>query len=132
MNFKTKQGDYKKIFSILETVHQPTMLELFSNRSVFQQLVAVMLSARTKDSTVIPLAKRLFSSYPGPKEFLKIERKVLEKELHGIGFYRVKAKNLQKLSQQILEEHKNRTKAPTWLDVKNNLCQHYYNDPSKL
>ncbi len=35
------------------------------------------------------------------------------------------------LSKVVLEEHKDRTKAPIWLDVKRNLCPHYYIDLTK-
>lgn len=34
----------------------------------------------------------------------------------------------EELSQVVLEEHKDRTKAPAWLDTQKNLCQHYYID----
>jgi hypothetical protein len=34
----------------------------------------------------------------------------------------------QELSQVVLEEHKDRTKAPTWLDTQRNLCPHCYID----
>jgi len=34
----------------------------------------------------------------------------------------------QRLSQVVLEEHKDRTKAPPWLDVERNMCPHYYID----
>lgn len=37
----------------------------------------------------------------------------------------------QKLSQRVLEEHKDRTKAPPWLDAKRNLCPNYYIDLSR-
>lgn len=36
-----------------------------------------------------------------------------------------KAKH-QELTQIVLEEHTDRTKAPTWLDSQRNLCPHYY------
>lgn len=35
------------------------------------------------------------------------------------------------LSQIVLEEHKDRTKAPAWLDTERNLCPHYYIDLSE-
>jgi len=34
----------------------------------------------------------------------------------------------QELAKTVLEEHTDRTKAPTWLDVEKNLCPHYYID----
>lgn len=97
-------SNFQNIFRILEQQHQPTMLEQLSNYSPFQRLIATLLSARTKDTTTIPIVHQLFKNYKTPQGFLKIKTFVLEKELYGIGFYRVKARNIQKLSRIILEK----------------------------
>lgn len=94
-----------KVFSILEHSHQLTMLEQLASYSVFQQLVATLLSSRTKDTTTIPLVKKLFVKYKTPQDFISAKISVLEKELYGIGFYRVKARNIQKLSGIIIEKY---------------------------
>jgi endonuclease III len=96
--------NYKKIFLILEQNHQETMLEQFKHYSKFQMLIATMLSARTKDTTTIPIVIEMFKKWKTPEDFLKVEDEELEKELYGIGFYRVKAKNIKKLSKIIIEE----------------------------
>lgn len=93
-----------KVFFILERSHQPTMLEQFSKYNVFQQLIATLLSSRTKDTTTIPIAKKLFVRYKTPQDFLNAKQEILEKELYGIGFYRVKAENIRKLSKILLEK----------------------------
>ena len=49
-----------KIFPLLEQNHALTMLEQLSNYNHFQQLIATLLSSRTKDSTTIPIVKKLF------------------------------------------------------------------------
>lgn len=90
-----------KILSILESTHQLTMLEQLQPYTPFQQLIATMLSARTKDTTTIPIVHRLFKSYKTPSDFLKIKAQ----ELYGIGFYRVKTKNIHKLSKLIIEKY---------------------------
>ncbi len=97
--------DVQKIFSILEQEHQFTMLEQFQDSTLFQVVVMTLLSSRTKDTTTIPIVKRLFKKYPAPQDFLKIPLPILEKELYGIGFYRVKAKNIKKLCKIILEKY---------------------------
>ncbi|MFH1785968.1 MAG: endonuclease III [Candidatus Micrarchaeota archaeon] len=63
----------------------------------FKILVFTMLSARTKDQTTIAVVNRLFSQAKGPKEIIKLGPKKLEKILYGVGFYRVKTKNLLKM-----------------------------------
>lgn len=98
----------EKIFSILEKEHHSTMLELLKEYTPFQLLVATLLSSRTKDSTTIPLVKKIFQHCPTPQHFLNIPLQELEKALYGIGFYRVKARNVQKLSRIILETYQGR------------------------
>jgi len=93
-----------RIFSILEKTHQPTMLELLQNHTPFQQLVATLLSSRTKDLTTIPIVMKLFEKYQKPVDFLKIK----EKELYGIGFYKIKTKNIHKLSTIIIKKYNNK------------------------
>ena len=95
---------YQQIFSILEQDHQQTMLEQFSHYSKFQMLIATMLSSRTKDTTTVPIVIEMFKKWKTPEDFLQAEDKDLEKKLYGIGFYKVKAKNIKKLSKMILED----------------------------
>ncbi|PIZ50795.1 hypothetical protein COY27_05760 [Candidatus Woesearchaeota archaeon CG_4_10_14_0_2_um_filter_33_13] len=96
--------NYQKVLKILEKDHQETMLEQFSDRSKFQMLIATMLSARTKDKTTIPIVIKMFKKWKTPQDFLKVPLLELEKELYGIGFYKVKAKNIKKLSQQLVDK----------------------------
>jgi endonuclease-3 len=97
------QKDYHLVFDQLSSQHQLTMLEQLYRYSAFQRLIATLLSARTKDTTTIPLTHKLFKKYHLPQHFLKAKLSTLEQELYGIGFYRVKARNIQKLSRIILE-----------------------------
>ena len=94
-----------KIFSLLEPLHQPTMLEQLKDHTPFQLLIATLLSARTRDSTVIPLVKTLFQKYPTPLHFTKADLKNLEKELYGVGFYTVKSKYVKELSKIVVERY---------------------------
>ncbi|MDP3734649.1 MAG: endonuclease III [Nanoarchaeota archaeon] len=93
------------VFSILEKNHQPTMLELLGHYTHFQMLVMTLLSSRTKDSTTIPIVKKLFQRYPTPQDFMTADRTALEKAIYGIGFYRVKAVHLQQLSKILIEKY---------------------------
>jgi endonuclease III len=103
--------NYAKVFSILEKDHKETMLEQFSHYSKFQMLIATLLSARTKDTTTIPIVVKMFKKWKTPEDFVKVKLSLLEKELYGIGFYKVKANNIKKLSQQLLEEFKGKVPA---------------------
>ncbi len=81
------------------------MLEQLKDYTPFQLLVATLLSSRTKDTTTIPLVKKLFQDFPLPENFVKASRPQLEKALYGVGFYRVKARQIKKLSKIILESY---------------------------
>jgi len=64
-----------------------------------------LLSARSKDATVIPIALDLFEKYPTPKDLATIDAKELEKRIFKIGFYRTKSKHVIKLSQILLDTY---------------------------
>lgn len=98
--------EIKTVFSLLEKDHPLTMLEELGHYTPFQMLVMTMLSSRTKDSTTIPIVKRLFAKYPNPENFVKMDTKELEEWLYGIGFYKVKTQHVKKLSKVILEQYK--------------------------
>ena len=94
----------KTIFSLLEKTHPLTMLEQLGHYTLFQMLVMTMLSARTRDSTTIPIIIGMFSKYPTPQDFLNLPLNKLERELYGLGFYRVKARKVKELSKMLLEK----------------------------
>ena len=96
--------DIKKVFSLLEKDHPLTMLEELGHYTPFQMLVMTLLSSRTRDSTTIPIVKRLFAKYPDPQDFVKMDTKELEEWLYGVGFYKVKAQHVKELSKIIIEK----------------------------
>ena len=97
--------EINEIFLQLEKEHQPTMLELLKDYNPLQLLIATMLSSRTKDTTTIPIVRKIFEKNNSPEDFLSIPLIKLEKMLYGIGFYKVKAKNIHQLSTIILEKY---------------------------
>lgn len=80
------------------------MLSAFGG-SNFQFLVAVMLSARSKDEMTIPISKKLFSQADNPEDILKMGKSNIEKILKPIGFYRSKTKNLIGLCETLIDEY---------------------------
>ena len=94
-----------KTLETLEQTHQPTMLELLKDYTPFQLLIATLLSARSRDTTVIPIVQQLFQEYPEPTDFLNIPLTELEQKIYKIGFYKHKAKNIKNLSKILIEKH---------------------------
>lgn len=109
----------KQVFSILEKEldekNKQTMLDELKNDTSFHTqfnvhvpfliLIAAMLSSRTKDTTTLPIVKKLFAKYSCPNDFVSIDVKKLEKMLYGLGFYKIKAVNVKKLSEIIIKKY---------------------------
>ncbi len=71
----------------------------------FNMLVAVILSQRATDKMTIPVSQELFKLAKTPEEIASLDTKILEQKIHKIGFYRQKAKALQKLSNILIEKY---------------------------
>jgi endonuclease III len=65
--------------------------------SPFKVLIATILSARTKDETTTQAVRKLFKVVQCPADLRHVSLVELEKLIHPVGFFRVKAKHLKKL-----------------------------------
>ncbi len=65
--------------------------------SPFKVLIATILSARTKDETTTQAVRKLFKVVQCPDDLRHVSLAELEKLIHPVGFFRVKAKHLKKL-----------------------------------
>ena len=82
------------------------------------------------------LAKRRFDcNWRKTKGDVLAEETARKKGQEGVSLYKFNdpewTARYEKLSQAVSEQHIDRTKAPPWLDVKKNLCPHYYIDESR-
>lgn len=68
----------------------------------FRVLISCLLSLRTKDETTSGAVERLFARAVTPESILAIPVKDLEKLIYPVGFYRVKARGLHRVCEQIL------------------------------
>lgn len=71
----------------------------------FETLVAVMLSAQCTDKRVNKVTSVLFKNYNTPQDFANLKQEELEKMIFSVGFYHNKAKNIIKMSQQVLNDY---------------------------
>ena len=71
----------------------------------FQLLVATVLSAQCTDKLVNKVTPALFKRYKTPKALAGSNIAELEELIHSTGFYHAKARNLQGLAQQLVEEY---------------------------
>ncbi len=70
----------------------------------FELTIAVLLSAQCTDNTVNKVTHSLFQKYHTPEDYLAVDLEELQQDIRSIGLYRNKAKNIQKLSQSLLDQ----------------------------
>jgi len=71
--------------------------------SPFEQLVAALVSARTRDETTIPVCLRLFALARTPQAMAALPEERIAEALHGATFPEPKARDIKALSARIAE-----------------------------
>ncbi|MBP2231977.1 endonuclease-3 [Azospirillum agricola] len=74
-------------------------------RSPFEQLVASLISARTRDETTLAVSERLFAEARTPAAMAALPEERLVALLNGATFPEPKARDILALSRRILAEH---------------------------
>ncbi len=73
--------------------------------SVFELLVAVLLSAQATDVSVNKATRRLFPLANTPRKILALGQARLEDSIKTIGLFRAKAKHLLQTCQMLIDQH---------------------------
>ncbi|MBP6716161.1 MAG: endonuclease III [Acidobacteria bacterium] len=92
------------IFDQLDIQHPNADTELHY-RNAFELLAATILSAQCTDERVNQVTPALFATYPDPRALAAATPEALEPLVQSTGFYRVKARNLQSMAQQLVTRH---------------------------
>jgi len=101
---KRVQEKALKIISILKKEYPRAHSSLrFSNP--FQLLIATILSAQCTDERVNRVTPGLFRKYPAPADLARAKLAGVEKEIHPTGFYKNKARNIQRCAQALVERY---------------------------
>lgn len=93
----------KDFYDKLDKIFPEPKCELEYN-SVYQLLVAVILSAQCTDKRVNIVTKELFKNYDTPEKMLTLTQEELEDKIHSCGFYHNKAKNILSMSKDLIEK----------------------------
>ena len=93
-----------EIFSRLRTANPSPTTEL-EYASVFQLLIAVILSAQATDKSVNLATRKLFPSYGTPDALLALGEAGLCDYIKSIGLYKTKAKNVISTCALLIERH---------------------------
>lgn len=101
---KTEEKQRKsKVLKILKNTYQGSASALEFN-SVFQLLVAVILSAQTNDNQVNKITRELFARFSKPEDFASLSPQDLEQLIKTCGLYKNKAQNIIASSQKIIHD----------------------------
>lgn len=95
--------------STMKAVKPPRMTALQelhdAETGPFSILIGTILSARTKDENTAKVVKRLFERYHNPKELAAARVRDVEKIIHSIGFYHVKARRIIEVAKLVISRH---------------------------
>jgi len=80
---------YRRLAPIWPDAHP-----LLHYRSCFELLIAVILSAQTTDEQVNMVTPELFGSFPDAGKLAKADIAEIERIIHPVGFFHVKAKHI--------------------------------------
>ncbi len=72
--------------------------------NAWQLLIAVILSAQCTDARVNIVTKDLFVKYDTLEKFANADIKELEQDIHSIGFYHSKAKNIVACAKKLISD----------------------------
>lgn len=76
-----------------------------NHETPWQLLIAVILSAQCTDARVNIVTADLFKKYDTVEKFAAAGQQELEQDIHSLGFYHMKAKNIIACCQELLKRH---------------------------
>lgn len=88
------KSDVTKILELLDQEYGTEYRCYLNHENAWQLLIAVILSAQCTDARVNMVTEKLFKKYDTLEKFAAADLKELEKDIHSIGFYHNKAKNI--------------------------------------
>lgn len=74
-------------------------------RSLFEQLVACILSIRTMDEVSLVAARRLFDAAPGPAALAALAPSAIDRLIGDTSFHESKARQIREIARRTMEEY---------------------------
>ncbi len=94
----------KEILEALDDEYGTEYRCYLNHETPWQLLIAVILSAQCTDARVNIVTADLFKKYDTLEKFAGADVKELEKDIHSIGFYRAKAKNIISCTNDLINK----------------------------
>ncbi|WP_367567000.1 endonuclease III [Lacrimispora sp.] len=104
---ETKAEQKARVLKVLEALDREYGTEFIcylNHETPWQLLIAVILSAQCTDARVNMVTVDLFKKYDSPQSFAQADLKELEKDIHSLGFYHMKAKNIISCCKDLVEK----------------------------
>ena len=91
----------------VEPFPKAALFELYDDgfRSLFQQLVACVISIRTRDEQMLVMARRLFARAATPEQVAALDPEEIDELIHQSSFHEAKARQIQAIARVTVEEH---------------------------
>ena len=100
----TKKELYKRVLSYFRELHPEVTTELEFG-SVFQLLVAVVLSAQCTDKRVNQVTPELFAHYPDARAMAEADEAEIYEYVKSVSYPNAKARHLVELSRMLVDEY---------------------------
>jgi endonuclease-3 len=99
-----KDADIVPFFATLREANPEPASEL-DYTSVFELLIAVLLSAQTTDKRVNQVTRALFAAGPTPARMLALGAETIESMIKPVGFFRMKTRSVLATCRILVEQH---------------------------
>lgn len=100
----TKAERVKAVLALLDKEYGTDYICYLNHETPWQLLIAVILSAQCTDARVNIVTADLFQKYDTLEKFAGASQEELEQDIHSIGFYHMKAKNIISCTRDLVEK----------------------------
>jgi endonuclease-3 len=97
----------RRVRKAVEPYPKAALFELYAegHTSVFEILVACIISIRTRDEVTLPVARGLFAAAPTPQALADRTPKEIDKLIGACTFHTPKAKTIRDIARQTVDNH---------------------------
>jgi endonuclease-3 len=114
---RAKKPGKKRPFDIQVAMHRlreatapypkAALFELYAegHTSVFEILIACILSIRTRDETTLPVARKLFAQAPTPADVAALSETEIDRLIGACTFHEAKAGTIRSIARATIQQH---------------------------
>lgn len=99
MNSEIAINQLKELKRLISKHPEKPRLAAEGWKEEWQTLIAIMLSAQTRDTKTIEVSNKLFKKYKTPEKIGKASLSSIENQIHSINYYKTKAKHIKETAQ---------------------------------